>query len=164
LLINSNDFSKASQVSKPSVTQAIHDGRLIRGADGKLDTDDPLNREYIALHIEAAALRAAGKQTKAVTPEPPQVPEGLEPETSDNALRLSVRIAGEWYLVERHVFEKDGAEGDVLVGPVPRRLRVSFDDPSPVVYDDATDEELESFCDCGPKARALVMEQHRGSL
>ncbi len=47
MVINKSKFSKRAKVSRAAITRACQSGALVIRPDGKLDTDNPVNRDYI---------------------------------------------------------------------------------------------------------------------
>lgn len=47
MVITKSKFSKIAGVSRAAITRACHAGTLVVRPDGKLDTDNPVNKDYI---------------------------------------------------------------------------------------------------------------------
>ncbi len=51
--LTDREFARLTGVARQSVAQAKREGRLVAGADGRLDPKQPLNEAYIRLHHTA---------------------------------------------------------------------------------------------------------------
>ena len=51
--LSNRSFARLAGVSHQSVAQARREGRLVAGADGRLDPEQPVNAAYLALHRPA---------------------------------------------------------------------------------------------------------------
>lgn len=54
-MLSRSQFAEAAHVSKPAVTKAVTAGHLVVNPDGKLDTDNPLNADYLSRRYVADA-------------------------------------------------------------------------------------------------------------
>jgi hypothetical protein len=78
-IVNLADFARIAKISKPAVTKAIGSGRLIRQADGKIDTENPVNANYLALKQKGVVILPHAQKEKPAPPEPPPVRAPLKP-------------------------------------------------------------------------------------
>jgi transcriptional regulator with XRE-family HTH domain len=72
LKLTQREFADRAGVSKQAISKKVYAGSLVRGEDGKLDTEDPTNAEYLAGRNGAtrAAVSDSGASEK---PEPASV-------------------------------------------------------------------------------------------
>jgi len=77
-MLSRSQFAEAAHVSKPAVTKAVTAGHLVL-ADGKLDTDNPINADFLARHYVQESKRVTilpgpGYRSKEIKPPPKRKP------------------------------------------------------------------------------------------
>jgi hypothetical protein len=66
------DFARIAKVSKPAVTQAVRRGKIIKGSDGKIDSDNPLNAAYLGEKLRDIPILPRQKNQPPAEPSEPK--------------------------------------------------------------------------------------------
>lgn len=153
-------------VSRAAITQARNRGDLRRGPGGGYDPRDPLTVAYAGAQAlrRGEDPRALLDLLTALAPPPadpaPWTRDRVDPAAPFSTLEVRADFGHGPVLVVRHSFDRRDKELDLVVGAVPRAVKLDYSEDDPIVRDAETGETIPSVCTVRARGRELVQEVH----